>query len=64
MIDEARKRAIYTDFIVDDFESALAGLDRSYDLAIGADALIGMAYVRIAVRIIDCGCEIETRHAG
>jgi predicted TPR repeat methyltransferase len=40
MIDEARKRAIYTDFIVDDFESALAGLDRSYDLAIGADALI------------------------
>jgi predicted TPR repeat methyltransferase len=40
MIDEARKRGIYTDFIVDDFESALAGLDRSYDLAIGADALI------------------------
>ena len=40
MIDEARKRAIYTDFIVDDFESALAGLDRPYDLAIGADALI------------------------
>jgi predicted TPR repeat methyltransferase len=40
MIDEARKRAIYTDFIVDDFESGLAGLDRSYDLAIGADALI------------------------
>ena len=40
MIDEARKRAIYTDFIVDDFESALAGLDRIYDLAIGADALI------------------------
>ena len=29
MIDEARKRAIYTDFIVDDFELALAGLDRS-----------------------------------
>jgi predicted TPR repeat methyltransferase len=40
MIDEARKRAIYTNFIVGDFESALAGLDRSYDLAIGADALI------------------------
>src|SRR5262245_13009438 len=40
MIDEARKRAIYTDFIVDDFESALAGLDRVYDLVIGADALI------------------------
>jgi len=40
MIDEARKRSIYTDFIVDDFESALAGLERSYDLAIGADALI------------------------
>jgi predicted TPR repeat methyltransferase len=40
MIDEAGKRAIYTDLIVDDFESALAGLDRSYDLAIGADALI------------------------
>jgi len=40
MIEEARKRGIYTDFIVDDFESALAGLDRSYDLAIGADALI------------------------
>jgi predicted TPR repeat methyltransferase len=40
MIDEARKRSIYTEFIVDDFESALAGLDRSYDLAIGADALI------------------------
>ena len=40
MIDEARKREIYTDFIVDDFESALAGLHRRYDLAIGADALI------------------------
>jgi predicted TPR repeat methyltransferase len=40
MIDEARKRGIYTDFIADDFESALTGLDRSYDLAIGADALI------------------------
>lgn len=40
MIDEARKRGIYTDFIADDFESALAGLDRNYDLAIGADALI------------------------
>lgn len=40
MIEEARKRLIYTEFIVDDFEFALAGLDRSYDLAIGADALI------------------------
>jgi predicted TPR repeat methyltransferase len=40
MIDEARKRAIYTNFIEDDFESALAGLDRTYDLAVGADALI------------------------
>jgi len=40
MIDEARKRGIYTDFIVDDFESALAESDRLYDLAVGADALI------------------------
>jgi len=40
MIDEARKRGFYTDFIVDDFESALAGSDRNYDLAVGADALI------------------------
>jgi predicted TPR repeat methyltransferase len=40
MIDEARKRGIYTDLIVEDFETALAGLNRTYDLAIGADALI------------------------
>jgi predicted TPR repeat methyltransferase len=40
MIDEARKRGIYTDFIVDDFESALAGSERTYDLTVGADALI------------------------
>jgi len=40
MIDEARRRGIYTDLIVDDFESALTALDREYDLAIGADALI------------------------
>jgi predicted TPR repeat methyltransferase len=40
MIDEARRRGIYTDLIVDDFESALAGLQREYDLVIGADSLI------------------------
>jgi predicted TPR repeat methyltransferase len=40
MIDEARRRGIYTDFIVDDFESALSAFDGVYDLAIGGDALI------------------------
>jgi len=40
MIAQARKRGIYTDLITDDFEAALALPGPSYDLAIGADALI------------------------
>lgn len=38
MIDEARKRAIYTDLIVGDFETVLSAPGPSYDLAIAADA--------------------------
>ena len=40
MIEEARRRNIYSDLIVDDFETALATPGLSYDLIIAADALI------------------------
>ena len=40
MIEQARQRGIYTELVVDDFESALAVPGPTYDLAIGADALI------------------------
>jgi len=40
MIEQARRRGIYSSLIMDDFESALAAAGPSYDLALGADALI------------------------
>ena len=40
MIEEARRRNIYSDLTVDDFETALATPGLSYDLIIAADALI------------------------
>ncbi|MEA2823528.1 MAG: hypothetical protein QOF03_10 [Alphaproteobacteria bacterium] len=40
MIEEARRRDIYSDLMVEDFETALAAPGLSYDLIIAADALI------------------------
>ncbi len=40
MIEEARRRDIYSDLVVEDFETALAAAGLSYDLIIAADALI------------------------
>jgi predicted TPR repeat methyltransferase len=40
MIEEARRRNIYSDLIVEDFETALAAPGLSYDLIIAGDALI------------------------
>jgi predicted TPR repeat methyltransferase len=40
MIEEARRRNIYSDLTVDDFETALAVPGLSYDLIIAGDALI------------------------
>jgi predicted TPR repeat methyltransferase len=40
MIEEARRRNIYSDLMVEDFESALAVPGLSYDLIIAGDALI------------------------
>lgn len=40
MVEKARSRNIYTNLIVDDFETALAGSGLPYDLIISGDALI------------------------
>jgi predicted TPR repeat methyltransferase len=40
MIEEARRRNIYSDLMVEDFETALAIPGLSYDLIIAGDALI------------------------
>src|SRR5258706_8333329 len=40
MIEEARRRNIYSDLIIEDFETALAVPGLSYDLIIAGDALI------------------------
>jgi predicted TPR repeat methyltransferase len=40
MIEEARRRNIYSDLMVEDFETALAVPGLSYDLIIAGDALI------------------------
>lgn len=40
MVEEARRRNIYTDLIVDDFETALAAPWPTYQLIIAADSLI------------------------
>jgi len=40
MIEEARRRNIYSDLMVEDFETALAAPGLSYDLIIAGDALI------------------------
>src|SRR5262249_22761767 len=40
MVEQAQRRGIYSELIVEDFETALAAPGPTYDLAIGADALI------------------------
>lgn len=59
MIEEARRRNIYSDLSVDDFETALGAPGLSYDLIIAADALIYNGDLRPvlsgAVRRLDPG---------
>jgi predicted TPR repeat methyltransferase len=40
MIEQARRRGIYSELLVEDFETALTKLEHCYDLAIAADSLI------------------------